>query len=101
MSDEQKKALEEHFRNYANAFEMAKVTKETDEEIEGWSDLIRKDTDLLAEVRRMVDPQKSSDERRRVAVLLCQHPKESVRYLADKIMKGEKFEIEDRSHITL
>lgn len=90
----------EKFRKYANAFEMAVQDHEDEESISGWSDIIMKDTDLLAAVVKMVD-NKDNEEGRKLAVLYCKHKKESVRFLADKVMKGDVFEVEDRTSTTL
>ena len=90
----------EKFRKYANAFEMAIQDHEDQDSISGWSDIVMKDTDLLAAVIKMVD-NKDNAEGRKIAVLHCKHRKESIRYLSDKVMKGEPFEVEDRTNITL
>lgn len=95
-----KTAIIERFRKYANAFEMAVQDEDTPEAYGGWSDIIKKDTDLLKMVLEMVD-NRDNDVGRRMAVILCKHKKESVRYLADKIMKREQFEVVDRSNIEL
>jgi len=92
--------LIEKYRKYANAFEMSIQDEDTDEAFSGWTDIIRMDTDLLKMVIKMVD-NKDNDEGRKMAVLLCKHKKESVRFLADKVMKREPFEVVDRSSITL
>ena len=90
----------EKFRIYANAFESAVQDEDTPEAYGGWSDVIKQDTDLLTMVTKMVR-NRDNDEGRKMAVLLCKAKKESVRYIADKIMRREKFEVEDRSHISL
>ena len=90
----------EKFRKYQNAFEMAVQDHEDEDSISGWSDIIMKDTDLLAAVIKMVD-NKDNAEGRKISVLHCKHKKQSVQYLADKIMKGEEFTVEDRTHISL
>lgn len=96
----EKKAIIEKFRKYKNAFESAVQDEDTPEAFAGWSDIIMKDTELLQMVIKMVD-NRESDEGRKLAVLLCKHKKESVRYLCDKIMRGEKFIVEDRTNIEL
>lgn len=88
------------FRKYANAFEMAVQDHEDEDSIGGWSDIVKQDTDLLEQIIKMVD-NKDNAEGRKIAVLHCKHKKESIRFLADKIMKGEQFEVEDRTSITL
>lgn len=90
----------QHIRQYENAFEMAVQTGEDEESISGWSDIILKDTELLKLVSKMA---KNADnaEGKKIALMLCKHPKESVRWLSNKIMADEKFEVEDRSTITL
>jgi len=93
-------ALIEKFRVYQNAFEMAVQNEDTEEAFGGWSDIIKQDTDLLEKVKKMTE-NKDNDEGRKMAVLLCKHKKLSVQYLADKIMKREKFIVEDRSNIAL
>jgi len=93
-------AIIEKFRIYANAFEMAVQDEDTPEAYGGWSDVIKQETDLLEMVKKMVK-NKDNDEGRKIAVLLCKAKKESVRYIADKIMKREKFEFEDRSSTSL
>ena len=93
-------AIIEKFRKYADAFEMAIQDEDTEESFGGWSDIIMKDTELLKQVLHMSE-NKDNDEGRKWAVLLCKAKKESVRYLADKIMKKEPFVVEDRSHIFL
>jgi hypothetical protein len=90
----------EKFRKYKNAFEMAVQDEETKESISGWSDLVKENKELLVRVIKMVD-NKDNDIGRKEAVLLCKHKKESIRYLADKIMKKEIFEVEDRTSIEL
>jgi len=93
-------AIIEKFRIYANAFESAVQDEDTPEAYGGWSDIIKQETDLLEMVKKMVK-NKDNDEGRKIAVLLCKAKKESVRYIADKIMKREKFEFEDRSSTSL
>ena len=90
----------EKFRKYANAFEMAIQDEETEDSKAGWSDLVREDTDLLKSVIKMVDNRYNA-EGRKIAVLHCKHKKEAIRFLADKVMRGDQFEVEDRSTITL
>lgn len=90
----------EFFRTYANAIETAVVTEETEDYIKGYSDLIRLDTELLEKVNRML-LNKDNAEGRKMAVLLCKHEKESVRYMAEKVMKKIPFEVVDRTDITL
>ena len=90
----------EVFRKYKNAFEMAVQTEEDEYSIAGWSDLVKQDTELLKAVTRMVD-NKDNAEGRKIAVLYCKHKKESIRFLSDKVMKGEEFTVEDRSTIEL
>lgn len=87
-------------RKYSNAYEIARELEETEETISGYSDIVKKDTELLKQVIYMVD-NKDNDEGRKMAVLLCKHPKLSIRDLCDDIMKGVQFEVEDRSSITL
>lgn len=96
----EKKAIIEKFRKYKNAFESAVQDEDTPEAFAGWSDIIMKDTELLEKVIKMVD-NRDNDEGRKLAILLCKHPKYSVKYIADKIMKREKFEVEDRTGIEL
>ena len=93
-------ALIEKFRIYANAFESAVQDEDTAEAFGGWSDIIMKNKELLKQVIHMVE-NRDNDEGRKMSVLLMKSPKESVRYLCNKIQKGEKFEVEDRRHITL
>jgi hypothetical protein len=93
-------ALIEKFRKYKNAFEAAVQDEDTAEAFGGWSDIIKQDTELLAMVTKMVD-NKDNDEGRKMAVLLCKHRKESVRYISDKVMKREPFEVVDRTTIEL
>lgn len=90
----------EVFRMYKNAFEICKVTKITDTEIEGWSDLVRIDTDTFDLLAPMA-LNKENSEGKKLAVLLCKHKKESVRWFAEKILRGDDFVVEDRSTITL
>lgn len=90
----------EKFRIYANAFEAACQDEDPPEAYGGWSDIIKQDTDLLNMVLKMVK-NRDNDEGRKTAVLLCKAKKESVRYLADKVMRREIFEVEDRSTISL
>lgn len=92
--------MKQVFRMYKNAFEMNCMTEDTDEYVAGWSDVVRKEEHLLENIRKMV-ADKKSQEAKTLAVLHCKHKKESVRLLADKIMKGEDFEIEDRTTIEL
>lgn len=87
-------------RLYKNAFEMAMQTEDTDEYVAGWADIVRKDEHLLAQVRKMIADKKSA-EAKTLAVLHCKHKKESIRTLADMIMKEEDFEVEDRTKIEL
>lgn len=93
-------AMIEKFRIYANAFESAVQDEDTDEAYGGWSDIIKQETDLLAMVKKMV-LNRDNDEGRKMAVLLCKAKKESVRYIADKVMRRENFDVEDRSKIEL
>ena len=92
--------LIEKFRIYANAFEAAVQNEDTEEAFGGWSDIVKQDTDLLKMVIKMVE-NRDNDEGRKMAVMLCKHRKESIRYIADKVMKREKFEVVDRRNITL
>lgn len=92
--------LIEKFRIYENAFEVAVQDEETNEAYGGWTDIIRKEKDLLEMVLKMVK-NRDNDEGRKMAVLLCKAKKESVRYIADKVMRREKFQVEDRSSTTL
>lgn len=93
-------ALIEKFRIYQNAFETAIQESDTADEYSGWTDIIRQDKNLLERVVYMVK-NRNNDEGLKTAVLLCKHPKQSVQYIADKIMKKEKMVVEDRSTITL
>lgn len=90
----------EKFRKYKNAFEMAVQTHEDEESISGWSDIVMKETDLLKNVIEMIDNRDNS-KGKKIALLLCKHRKESIRFLADKIMKGEHIYVEDRTSIAL
>lgn len=92
--------LIEKFRVYANAFESAVQDEDTAEAYSGWADIIKQETDLLEMMLKMIK-NRDNDEGRKIAVLLCKHRKESVRFVADKVMRREKFEVEDRSNITL
>lgn len=93
-------AIIEKFRIYANAFEAAVQNEDNDEYFGGWSDIIRQESDLLEKVIKMVK-NRNNDEGRKMAVLLIKCKKESVRYIAEKIMKRENFEVVDRSNTFL
>jgi len=90
----------EKFREYANAFEMAVQDEDTEDAVGGWSDIVKKDVKLLEQVRKMVK-NRDNAEGRKIAVLHCKHKKESIRYLADKVMQRIPFEVEDRTSIEL
>jgi hypothetical protein len=93
-------AMLEYFRDYANAFETAVQNEESEEAYGGWTDIIMADLELLDTVRKMSYNQ-NNDEGRKLAVLHCKHPKESIRYLANKIMNGIPYEVVDRTKISL
>jgi hypothetical protein len=99
-NERKKTYMIEKIRKYANAIEMAVQNYEDEERIGGWSDIVMKDTQLLEMVRRMID-NRNNDEGKKIAVLLCKHKKESIQWLADKVMKDEIFEVEDRTSISL
>jgi len=90
----------EYFRIYQNAFEISIQDEDSDEVLGGWADLVKEETHLLENVLKMVK-NRDNEEGRKLAVLHCKHPKFSIRYLADRIMKGEKFDVIDRSQISL
>ena len=93
-------AMLEYFRDYANAFESACQDEESEEAYGGWTDIIMSETDLLDIVRKMSYNQ-NNDEGRKLAVLHCKHPKESIRYLSNKILNGIQYEVVDRTKISL
>jgi hypothetical protein len=90
----------EKFRKYKNAFEIAVMDEDTVDYVGGFSDIVRLENDLLAHIIKMVD-NRYNDIGRKEAVLLCKHKKDSIRYLAEKVMKNENFEVEDRTSIEL
>ncbi|MFW6311095.1 MAG: hypothetical protein ACOC1K_02545 [Nanoarchaeota archaeon] len=90
----------EYYRRYANAFEIAVQDYEDDECYKGWTALVRKDKKLLATVIDMIE-NRDNEKGKKLAVLNCKHPKPEIRYLCDKIMKGEKFDVVDRTETTL
>ncbi|MFW6121275.1 MAG: hypothetical protein ACOC80_10325 [Petrotogales bacterium] len=90
----------EKYRMYKDAFEMAVQESEDEDSIQGWSDIVRLDTDLLESVKKMVQ-NRDNQEGRKIAVLHCKHRKKSIRFLSDKIMRGDTFDVEDRTHISL
>lgn len=92
--------IKEVYRKYANAFEIAILNEDTEETAGGYSDIIRKDTELLKQVLEMVE-NRNNQLGKAKSILLMKHKKPSVRDLCDKIQKGEPFEVVDRTTITL
>jgi ABC-type methionine transport system ATPase subunit len=58
------------------------------------------DNELLNNVLKMTSNLDTA-ESKKIAILLCNHEKKSVRQLCNKILNGEPINIEDRIAITL
>lgn len=88
-------------RLYANCLEWVFQYPETEEKFSGWTEIVRKDINLLNDLREMV-LNRDNDKGKTLAVLYLKHQKPSVRYLAHECsQKSWDWELEDRTNITL